>query len=165
MLASPDWGDNLWALGAKGDRLDALRKIILKLVQINDREQRAAALAELTAFSGILKLDEPLEQNLQEFPVLDIDLKQNAVIRPLLEAAEAQGRKEGRSEGRNEGRIEGRNEGHNEGRQAQLLAQLEEKFGPLPTATIERVQKANVDEIDRWARRILRANSIEETFS
>ena len=142
MLASPDWGDNLWALGAKGDRLDALRKIILKLVQINDREQRAAALAELTAFSGILKLDEPLEQNLQEFPVLDIDLKQNAVIRPLLEAAEAQGRKEGRSEGRNEG--------HNEGRQAQLLAQLEEKFGPLPTATIERVHKANVEEIDRW---------------
>jgi predicted transposase YdaD len=148
LLASPDWGDNLWALGAKGDRRIVLRELLLKLSQL-DQEQRKSALAELTAFSGILKLEELFKQSLKDFPVLDYDLRKHAVIRPMIEEAESLGRQEGRQEGT----------------QSQLLDLLAEKFGPVPAAITDRVHAASAEEVGRWARRILRANSIEETLS
>ena len=61
LLASPDWGDNLWALGAKGDRPAVLLEILEK-VRVLTGEEQNCALAELTAFSGILKLDNLLKQ-------------------------------------------------------------------------------------------------------
>src|SRR5438445_10732590 len=84
LLASKDCGDNLWALGAKGDRPVVLQQILSKL-SVMMRAEQDSALAELTAFSGILKLDELLNQKLKEFPMLAIDLRENAVVRPLIE--------------------------------------------------------------------------------
>jgi predicted transposase YdaD len=111
LLASADWGDNLWALGARGERPAVLEALLGKLAAMGRAEQEDA-LAELTAFSGILKLDGLLNEKLKEFPMLNVDLKENAVVRPLIE----QGRQEGRLEGRQEGRLEGRQEGRQEGR-------------------------------------------------
>ena len=48
-------------------------------------EDQKSGLAELTAFSGILKLDDLLSQKLKEFRKLIVDLKENAVVRPLIE--------------------------------------------------------------------------------
>ena len=53
LLASPDWGDSLWALGARGDRPAVLQAILAKLMAMKSEDQRSG-LAELTAFSGIL---------------------------------------------------------------------------------------------------------------
>jgi predicted transposase YdaD len=90
-----------------------------------------------------------LKQNLKDFLMLDIELRQNAVIRPWIEEAEAQGRQEGIQEGI----------------QHQLLDMLAEKFGPVPASITDRVHAASAEQINRWARRILRADSIEDTLS
>ena len=135
LLASPDWGDNLWALGAKGDRAVVLGEILSKLKVMTGEEQESA-LAELTAFSLILKVDELLAQKLKETPMLTIDLRESAVIRPLIE----------------------------EGRQYLLIDLLTGKFGPLPASSVERVRSASAEQVNRWARRVLRANTLEETF-
>ena len=147
LLTSDDWGDNLWALGAQGDRPVVLQALLGKLNTLNRADQESA-LAELTAFSGILKLDEVLSQQLKEFPMLAIDLKENAVVRPLIE----------------EGRQEGRQEGREAGRQELLLALLAEKFGALPQSTLDQVHRASAEQLDRWARRILRSTSLEDTL-
>ena len=80
--------------------------------------------------------------------MLTIDLRESAVIRPLIE----------------EGWQEGRQEGWQEGRQDQLIDLLTEKFGALPASSIQRVRDASAEQVNRWARRVLRANSLEETF-
>lgn len=136
-------GDNLWALGAKGERPVVLREILAKLVAMSPEEQESA-LTELTAFSGILKVDELLSQKLKEFPMLTVDLKENAVIRPLIE--------------------EGRQEGRQEGRRELLLDQLNEKFGALPAWASTRVHAASSEQLELWARRLLHVNVIEDVL-
>ena len=105
-------------------------------------EERESALAELTAHSGIVKLDDLLEEKLKEFPMHDNDLnlEENAVIRPLIER------------------------GRQRGRQDLLLDQLKEKFGPVPTWASELVRKASTGDLDRWARQILRTDMLEGTL-
>jgi len=143
LLASNDWGDNLWALGAHGDRPVVLQALLAKLTFMGSEEQESA-FAELTALSGILKIDELLNQKLKEFPMLTVDLEDNAVVRPLIE----------------KGRLEGRQEG----RQEQLLTLLSEKFGQLPEWANDQVHRSSAEQLDLWVRRVLRANSLEETL-
>jgi predicted transposase YdaD len=75
-----------------------------------------------------------------------------------------QGRSEGRSEGREQGRKEGRNEGRIEGQAEMLLRQLAARFGAPPPAIAACVRTASVEELGRWAERILTATSLEDVF-
>ena len=59
-----------------------------------------------------------------------------------------------------QGRVEGRVEGRAEG----LLVMLEHRFGHLPAGTAERVRGASVEQLDRWAKRLLDAESLDEVF-
>jgi hypothetical protein len=52
------------------------KTMIGKLLSLPE-EARESALAELTALSGILKLDELLQERLKEFPMLDYDLREH----------------------------------------------------------------------------------------
>ena len=98
------------------------------------RQEQESCLAEPSAFSGILKLDELLSQKLKEFPMLTVDLKENAVVCPLIE----------------------------EGRQDLLLDLLAEKFGVVPAWASERVHEASTEQLDRWARRVLHDGTLED---
>jgi predicted transposase YdaD len=141
LLASADWGDNLWALGARGDRPTVLREILVKLLAMTPEEQEPA-FAELTAFSGILKLDELLSQKLKEFSMLNVDLRDNAVVRPLIE--------------------EGRQEGQQAGRRSLLLNLLRAKFGVVPDWAAQRVQSASIDQLDQWAPKVLDDTTLDD---
>jgi predicted transposase/invertase (TIGR01784 family) len=55
-------------------------------------------------------------------------------------------------------------EGRLEGEVAVLARQLTRRFGPLSTETRERLQGATLDELERWAERVLDANALEEVF-
>jgi flagellar biosynthesis/type III secretory pathway protein FliH len=70
------------------------------------------------------------------------------------------------NKGRQEGRKEGRQEGRQEGQIKLLSSQLAEKFGSELAARFaeERLLNASSQQIDSWARRILRANTIDEVF-
>ena len=59
-----------------------------------------------------------------------------------------------------EARGEARGEAH--GRQLMLLNLLRAKFGDLPTAVEQRVQRLSVDELDRLAGQLIQAESLDE---
>jgi len=69
-----------------------------------------------------------------------------------------------RAEGRAEGEAKGRVEGEAKGRAATLRKQLTLKFGPLPNADGERLERASEAEIEQWTERVLTAGSLEELF-
>ncbi len=68
-----------------------------------------------------------------------------------------QGRKEGRQEGRLEGRLEGQRE--------LLLKQLRLRFGSVSRRVMTRINGASAEQLDRWAERVITANSPEETLA
>lgn len=74
-------------------------------------------------------------------------------------------RAESRERGRAEGLAEGRAEGLAEGRAKVLLRQLTRRFGPLPTATVQRVEQASVRDLDVWLDRILDAGSLADVLA
>jgi hypothetical protein len=55
--------------------------------------------------------------------------------------------------------------GRLEGGAALLQRQLERKFGPLPDQLKDRLAGATEEQLDRWAERILIADSLEAVFS
>jgi len=64
--------------------------------------------------------------------------------------------RKGRRKGRIEGRIEGRSE--------VLRVQLEERFGRLPEAVLSRLATATAEELERWARAILKSKTLAATL-
>ncbi|HZN40047.1 MAG TPA: Rpn family recombination-promoting nuclease/putative transposase [Planctomycetota bacterium] len=58
-----------------------------------------------------------------------------------------------------------RRKGKREGRIDLLKVQLEERFGPLPQAVLSRLAAATAADLDRWARRILKAKTLRTTLS
>jgi hypothetical protein len=51
-----------------------------------------------------------------------------------------------------------------EGEAKVLLKLLEQKFGKQPSAVVERVRSASIEELDRWVERVIKADSIEEVL-
>jgi hypothetical protein len=56
-------------------------------------------------------------------------------------------------------------EGKREGQSALLKALLEERFGPLPATVLAKLAAATEADLDRWARRILRARTLAATLN
>jgi len=59
----------------------------------------------------------------------------------------------------------GRQEGRQEGLREVVLAQFEEKFGPLDASTLQHIEKASREQILLWAKKILTASSRDEIFA
>jgi predicted transposase YdaD len=78
------------------------------------------------------------------------------VVVGLFENLEAKGRAEGEAKGKAEGKAEGRAE--------VVLKLLTLKFGPLAPDTVVRVRGASVEELDRFAERILFATALDEVL-
>ena len=57
------------------------------------------------------------------------------------------------------------NEGLAEGQVNLLARQLEKRFGPLPSATTEMLQKAETAKVEQWGLRLLDARSLDEVFA
>ncbi len=66
---------------------------------------------------------------------------------------------------RREGRTEGRKEGREEGRRDLLCMQLAQRFGKLSLAVRKRVERADSEALERWAKRVLTAASLAEVFA
>ena len=68
-------------------------------------------------------------------------------------------------EGRQEGHAEGEQVGLRKGELALLLRQLTSKFGPLPAEVVDRLERADVDQLLGWGVRVLTAKSLDEVFA
>lgn len=71
----------------------------------------------------------------------------------------------GRAEGRAEGRQEGRQEGRTEGLRRLFLTQLRARFRRLTATVLARVERADADELERWAVRLLDAERLDDVFA
>jgi predicted transposase YdaD len=76
------------------------------------------------------------------------DLRDNAVIRPLIDEARQEG-------------FEG---GRQEGRRRVVLILLAEKFGVVPAWAAQRVQSATSDQLNQWALRVLHDTTVEDVL-
>ena len=71
---------------------------------------------------------------------------------------------QGRKKGREEGLEEGQRKGQREGRVATLRSQLGYKLGPLDATSEARLEAATPEELDRYLRRVLTADSFAAVF-
>jgi hypothetical protein len=145
LLASDDWADIALALLAKGNRERALEVAVARLRRMQ-REERAWASGTLLLLSGILKIEDTVNERMKEAGM--INLMENKVVGPMILQAEQKGRSEGR----------------HEGMQGLLLDLLREKFGALPEWATERLRSASSEELHVWAKRVLHSASLEETL-
>jgi len=161
-----------WGLAAlmRGGTLDRPRQKLACLLRI-------AAAAELEEGRRLLLVNcvesylELTAEEAAEFAAL-CAVRENreakAMATSWADRLEAKGRevglREGLQEGRHEGRQEGRREGLREGLRAMqemLLSLLEQRFGPLPEATRERVEAiSSLERLTRLGRRVLTARSL-----
>lgn len=75
------------------------------------------------------------------------------------------GLKKGRREGRREGLEKGIRKGRREEARDLVRLQLEQKFSaPLDAATLDRLDRADLDHLQGWARRLLAAATLDEVF-
>ncbi|MSU79801.1 MAG: DUF4351 domain-containing protein [Gemmataceae bacterium] len=60
------------------------------------------------------------------------------------------------------GIIKGRQEGLENGQRSLLRILMEERFGPLPTSFVDRLQTMTMDELIQLGKAAVKVNSIEE---
>jgi hypothetical protein len=65
---------------------------------------------------------------------------------------------------RKEGRVEGIKEGIKEGQVTLLNDLLSVKFGPLPAAVVERLQRASESQLLVWGKKLVVADSLDAVF-
>ena len=145
LLASEDWADNVLALLAKGNPEKVL-EVVLPRLRAMKSEDRDWAAGTLLALSGILGIEETVAERLKEVGM--IDLSENKVLGPLIRQQFEKGEEKGRSEGRVDF----------------LQEQLIEKFGSLPEWARLRLMAASAEDLHIWAKRVLRATTIEDTL-
>lgn len=145
LLASDDWADNALALLARGEPEKVLQTVLPRLRAMRPDEQNWAS-ATLLMLSGIMGAEQIVGERLKEVGMINI--MENKVLGPIIQQQYEQGRQEGRQEGQ----------------QVQLLQLITEKFGPPPTWAMDRIHSATAADLERWARRLLRATTLEETL-
>ena len=63
-----------------------------------------------------------------------------------------------------EGKAEGKAEGRRLGKAETLKDQAIQRFGDLPSWAVDRIDRADVETLDRWLGRILIARRLEDLF-
>ena len=69
------------------------------------------------------------------------------------------------AKGRSEGLTQGRTEGLTQGRAEMLLRLLAARFDDVPAELRARVQNGSSEDLDRWADRVFRAQSLADVFA
>ena len=145
LLNSEDWADNVLGLLAKGEPMRALDSIVERLRGMNAEEQGWAG-GTLLLLSGILGIEETVSSRIKEVGMINV--MENKVLGPMLQ----QEYEKGVDKGRGEALLE-------------LLAELlAERFGVLPAWAIEKIENAGAEELHRWTKQILRAESLEDSL-
>ena len=163
-------GDLALAVLANGGNA-RLREIVQRAAAMKG-VQRKRLLAKILILSGLRGAAQKVELEMKHMGVI-IDVTKNPVLMRMYREAQqiaqqeaeqkvrAEAEAAGRAKGMAEGRAEGRAEGMAEGESEILRKQLTAKFGSLPRWAAGRVSKATPTQIERWARKILVADTLE----
>jgi hypothetical protein len=142
LLESPDWVDNVLAILAKGSPERVLAIVLPRIHAMRGEEQELAAGA-LTLLSGILGMEEILNERLREIGMIDV--MENKILGPAI--------------------LKGLEQGRQEGRQNLFRDLLTSKFGPLPEWASSRIASGSDTDFERWTKRILQSDSLEDTLN
>jgi len=126
------------------------RRLVELLYQHGWRRQRILDL--FAVLDWMMRLPENLEQQLWQ----DIQDHEGARKMRYITSVERIGRRIGWQEGKQEGALEGK---------ADMLAMLlSKRFGPLSDDTRARLQRAGAAQLQRWAERVLDADSLSDVL-
>jgi len=147
LLESARIGDNIIAVLARvRDRRAAVREI-LNRIATEDPGERGKALTGFMMLAGLRRLEEIIEQEAGQMPLLD-DILDNKVL--------------GREFRR--GREQGREHGLHDGELTVLLCLMEKRFGSVPPALRERLAAMPATELEAAALRFLDAGRAEDVL-
>lgn len=116
------------------------------------------------ALKGLLELESDPEKQLKYLDFIDIytDLDDNQMQEYQARYPQEKAKMAGLTERFME---KGRQEGMQKGEASVLIRLLTRRFGPLDSATEQRLQQASSDELECWADNILDARTLDEVFS
>jgi hypothetical protein len=147
LLVSGRPGDYALAMLARGGG-DRLREILERAGRLPG-PQREKVLGQLVALSGLRQLEGEITMELKSMRYAKY-VDDHLILREIRAKALAEGEAKGKAEGK-----------------AEVLTTLvkdllEGKFGPLPKWARVRVEQAEPAQLERWARKVLTAGTLDE---
>ena len=158
LLGSGCAGDLALAMLAKGGT-GRLAEIVRRAAELKD-QSRIRVLSQLILLSGLRELSGQLKMEMT-MGSLQIDIRDNEILREVWEEVMAEGEAKGEAKGKAEGLAEGLAEGEVAGKLKALRGQLHTKFGSVPKWVEDRLEKANKTQIERWLNQVVIADSLE----
>ena len=139
-------GDMVLAMLARGGT-DRLAEIARRLVLLSGAE-RSRVLTQLKLLSGLRALSGSMKMDLKNMASDVIDIEKNEFFRDIIRDLKDKAQAEGRGKG-----------------MAHLLReQMQTKFGPLPKWAEERLSHGSPAQVERWARKVLDAKTLESVL-
>ncbi len=139
MLASPMLEENLLAILCRMENeRGTIRRMLVRIGNL-PAKARADALEKRVILAGLRQLETVIKQEVDEM-VISVDVMENAFLRDVF------------GKGKLEGKV------------TLLLGQLEEKYGQPSKEINERLYSAAPDDLDRWSRRILKSDTLDDIF-
>ncbi len=111
-----------------------------------------------------MRLQEPLEERLDKEVEEMEATKRVPYMTPWERRGIKKGRKEGLEKGLKKGRQEGLQDGLRLGKAEILKGLVTQRFGELSDELVERIDRADIDTLDRWSRNLLAAKSLLDVF-
>jgi hypothetical protein len=142
-------GDNVIAnLARLRDDKEAVHRIMERIAGLPVSE-RETALAQLMILAGLRNLAETVEEEAQRMPI-DLDIRDHAVLGPIIIKAEQKARQKGLQEGLQAGEL------------TVLRRLIERRFGALPSWAREKLAAMPASELEDLSVRVLDAKSLDE---
>ncbi len=130
---------------ARGDLMGALRRVVALLREIAAAPSGPAVLGALLQYTLYIRHDPAETVRLGN----EISAGARSMATSAAEKLIQQGLKQGRQEGH----------------RSMLLRQLTQRFGPLPAATEERIERATPKQLLRWIDRVLDAPTLDDVLA
>lgn len=166
LLQSPSVEDNILALLCRMEQsTEMIQTILGKIAQLHVNARRDA-LEKLQILVGLrgMELQQILNREIKKMPI-SVDMRNTVWYQEVFSEGRLEGEQKGRLEGKQEGKQEGRQEGKQEGESRLLQRLLIKRFGVLPDWARERIEQANIEQLEQWSLRMLEVNTLEEVFT
>jgi hypothetical protein len=150
LLRSGRPGDLVLAMLAKGGT-ERLTEIARRIVLLSGAE-RSRALTQLMLLSSLRALSGSMRMELNSMASDVIDIEKIEFFRDKIRDLEDQAQARGLAKGRGQGMVH-------------LLRELmQTKFGPLPKWAEDRLSHGSPTQVERWARKVLAAKTLESVL-
>jgi hypothetical protein len=151
LLKSGRPGDFALAMLSRGG-VDKVREILERAARLRG-PQREKVLGQLVALSGLRRLGGTVTIELKSMGYAKY-VDDHVFLREIRAAALAEGEARGEARGEAKGKAAGKAE--------IIIDLLGEKFGPLPKWARMRVEKAEAPLLERWTKKVLTAETLDE---